>query len=152
MSLIDVILSETVRRLQVSKKIQRVHRPNRNGEFPKRHYEVVVFHEDPVTNVDLSQVGNPPKIAFDVEMRVAGFVRQDRNDGNPLDRMLGELAEEIQEMITQPAHWHTFGGAALNAALGAYETAINDDATAGVIVPCLVTYRVFENRPTVFSG
>ena len=113
---------------------------------------VVVSHGDPVPNAELSYPGNPPVIAYDMPVIVAGIVKPSDDETTAIDTFKNRMGADIIAAATNATNWHQWGGLAINTTLGQIESYTEETGgRCGVMVTFLVTYRVPENDPTTVS-
>jgi hypothetical protein len=114
---------------------------------------VVVSHGDPVPNAELSYPGNPPVIAYDMPVIVAGIVKPSDDETTAIDTFKNRMGADIIAAATNAANWHQWGSLAINTTLGPIESYTEETGgRCGVMVTLLVTYRVPENDPTTVSA
>jgi hypothetical protein len=110
---------------------------------------VVVSQGDPTPNAELSYPGNPPVIAYDMEVIVAGVVKPSDEETTAIDTFKNRMGADIIAAATNATNWHQWGGLAINTTLGPIESYTEETGgRSGVMVKLLVTYRVPENDPT----
>ena len=131
-----------------------VSRATRRGDHPQDNDDVVIYHEAPEPNEELSLAGNPPYLAYDLPVKVVCYVRQTTAQGTtePLSDIETNRYEDIAKSITSPAAWYKFGGNSINATLGPPTVeGGDDDGTNGSVVNLTITYRVSEVQPSAIG-
>lgn len=132
----------------------RVVRPARDGRnYTKTHGTIVMHQLESIYNQQLSHEGNPPAIAYDVVFNLFCFIREVPAEAPEYATACNVFASDVARAInnpeTSPSTWHTFGDNAINANVGSFSQFVDNDATAGVLLPIQITYRVSETDHTV---
>ena len=128
-----------------------ISRATRRGDFPKGDGDIVIYHEEPERNEELSKAGNPPLIAYDMNVKVVCFIRQTTAQGTTeaLSDIETDRWEDMARAIMSIDRWHTFGDNAINGQAGAITNETDDDGTSAACFNVLITYRVREAVPSV---
>jgi len=132
-------------------------RPDREGTNISPVDRSIVIRQTPSTaNMQLSQEGNPPAMAFDCVFLVVCSIRNVYGDANQIqydtacNRAASDIIYALTNPTSSPSTWYTLDGNAINTMIGAHSPYISREGErAGVIVPVRVTYRVSENDHTV---
>ena len=126
-------------------------KPNRDSDaFHPDPLDIYVEQGESIENDALFIPGNPPKVAYDMGIRIEGVARRIDGSSSDTDTTEDAMAQAIRQAIANndAASWHTFGGNAINARLGAFQQ-IDDPSYDGSAVTITVTYRVSELDPAV---
>lgn len=129
-----------------------VNRPDREGRnIVTRDNSVIVHQSMLARNEELDHAGNPPAIAFDLQLQIMVFVRNQNEIANEYSSACNRMAALVSRAITKPINdpglWYQFDGLAVNASFGDFEPFANDSgAHAGVTIPLTITLRVSEDN------
>ncbi len=152
---IERIAIELADRLNVASMIDfEVVRPDREGSnLSPADRKIVIRQQPQAHNMQLSYMGNPPAVAYDVVFSCVCSVRNVFKDEVAYDTTCNIVASQIIAAIpnpeTRPSTWWTFGGLAINSKIGSLSPYITTEGErAGVIVPVLITFRVSETDHT----
>ncbi len=130
--------------------VSQVVRPKRNSDYRPQNMQIVLTEDDPEPNPELNRPGNPPAIAWDLKFNIRCHITPSEKDPRPLMQQVNRFAADVIRAVCQgSAHWHSFGGLAVNAKWAQPERIEADGGITGVNVPLIVTYRVAENDPYV---
>lgn len=125
-------------------------RPRRNGGFVPRHLLALLAQSD-ATLDDVNSTGSyPTGIARVQTFEVGVMVLADEQDATPADELINLAVAEVERAITAPTNWHTMGGLAHGARLGAhipFPPEALEDGYDGKSVQIHVSYRVLEGNP-----
>ena len=126
-------------------------KPDRDSDkFHPDPRDIYVEEGESIENDALFIPGNPPKVAYDMTIRIEGVAK--RVDGSSSETAVTEnqMSQAIRQALANndAASWHTFGGNAINAKMGAFQQT-DDPSFDGAAVSLVVTYRVSELDPAV---
>lgn len=125
-----------------------VDRVNRDAtEWTPKNNSIVVIQGDSQRETVLDCPGNPPANGWRLPFAVAGFVRQSDRVTTADQSKENEIAAAIIKAVASVSNWHTFGGYAVNAEIGAVTRLPASESMAGVRVQFDVHYRVSEDDP-----
>lgn len=155
---IDQIANEILSRIeQVSVgsgydiNVSSVKRPTRRGaELTHTDYSVLLEQGTAERNGELTRASAAGlQIAWDQEFVITCFLLPSDTDTNGIDSLANVAAMALMQGITSQgaAHWHTFGGYAINATFTGGIEPFNDEQSSGVKIRLLVTYRTDEHNP-----
>ena len=128
-------------------------RPNRQGtNFVARSLTMLVVLGDMRRNYDLSHEGNPPAIAYDLDINLHMIgTATDSGTGSqqttPND-MAAAAIEALSQEATDPSMWYTLDGNCINTEVMSvenYSSFAGDHA--GAVVNLTTTFRVSETDP-----
>lgn len=149
------ILREIVDRLEgysVSGKEFTVYRELTDPErMTPTNYQVVVKTLGNTRQPALDRIGNPPAIAYDLQVGLYGQVDISEDDTDPAEGHCTEIAGRIVSAIVNASDWYKFGGDAINATIGDVQTNTSGGYQTGQVI-LLVTYRVREGDPFTASA
>ena len=124
------------------------YRSTRTANWQPKDQVVNVYQEDAIPNAELSCPGNPPSIAYDLPVIIAGIVKPSDKETSSIDTFRNRMGADIIKAATTGNLWHTWGGLAINTTLGSIEPYSDETGgVGGVMVRMLITYRVSENDP-----
>lgn len=151
---IERIALEIINRIETAGIFSaRVIRPARDGRnYTKSHGTIVMHQLESVSNLPASHEGNPPAMAYDCTFNLFCFIREVPDNEPEYSAACNVFASAIIAAITtpetNPAIWYTLGNNAIDTLVGAHSQFTDNDATAGVLIPVKVTYRVSETDHT----
>jgi hypothetical protein len=107
----------------------------------------VIYQNDPEP-AEHSPPGNPPLVSFRQTFYVVVYIRPSEADATAIDTLINRAAADVVRAVRSSSTWHTFGGHAYNAAIGAtMQFEHEDQAHDGIVIPFDVWYRQPENDP-----
>lgn len=113
---------------------------------------VVVSQGDVTPNPELSYPANPPVIAYDLPVTVAGVVKPSDSETTAIDTFKNRMGAAIIAAATDATLWHQWGGLAINTVHGPVENYTDETGGfSGAMVQFVITYRVPENDPYTAS-
>ncbi len=123
-------------------------RPKRHGGYTPTDLQLIVTQGAMTRKPESDHPGNPPAIAWESEVVVAGELMPDKDASTAIDTWRHRMAASIQKCLTSVSNWHNWGGLAINSELADPEMDAQDDGgSATVKVPVLITFRVSETDP-----
>lgn len=148
------ISDEIVERLQVliagddiAYQFKDVIRPTRLAQYAPEHGLIVLTRGEVARQPEVDCPGNPPAIGYKQTFLIRVHVAPSELDETPLETIEDVMEAAIHNAIRNDADWHTFGGIAIHADLGAQMTMTADGGYNGFAVPLDVTYRISEGDP-----
>lgn len=96
--------------------------------------------------------GNPPAIAWSMEIVIMGELRPSESDTTPIDTYRSTFQADIVKAITSTGNdWHNWGNLAIDTTYGAAET-IETESGSAIGVPLTILFRTDENDPYTARG
>lgn len=130
-----------------------VYRSAKVATWQPKDLVVVVSQGDPTPNTELSYPANPPVIAYDLEVTVAGIVKPSDSETVAIDTFKNRMGADIIAAATNASLWHQWGGLAINTVHGPVEYYTDETGGfSGAMVKFTITYRVPENDPFTVSA
>jgi len=111
-----------------------------------KHLHVIVTQGDAVRFPALDCPGNPPAIAWSIPFIVAGITRPSEEHTDPIDKWRNVFWADMVKGLTNATAWHNWNQNAIDTLFGDV-VPFEEDGTAGVQFPVIVTYRHDENDP-----
>jgi hypothetical protein len=143
----EAIAQAVFERLELVPFVTAVRQTRQLDEWTPEDNQLLLSKQHPVRVPDLDHAGNPPAIAWDVELRIHIHVLASEHDQTPTDALLANLMAETVRTLTSPAHWHNWGDLAINSRFESTETVSSDGGFDAMVLPLVVTYRVSETNP-----
>jgi hypothetical protein len=123
-------------------------RPTKLATYTPQHGLIVLTRGEVSRVTELDCPGNPPAVAFQQTFSIRVHIAPSEKDTTPVEVYEDVMEAEIHRaIVNDAATWHTFGGLAINADLGAQQTVVSDGSYDGIAVPLAVTFRVTEGDP-----
>lgn len=96
--------------------------------------------------------GNPPAIAWLMEVMIMGELRPSETDTTPIDTYRATFQADIVRAITSTGNdWHNWGNLAIDTTFGSAET-IETESGSAIGVAMAVLFRTDENDPYTARG
>lgn len=130
-----------------------VEQPNRTGKTPSyKPRSIVVLPDDAIRDEELDLPGNPPAIAYRLDVRVVAIGSHSDTSTDPAHqdarRVAGTAVVAITTPATNPHRWYTFGELAIDAEIGDQTPIASPQATLSAYAFTVsITFRVDENDP-----
>jgi len=144
---IDRIAEEIKTRLESVDFVTSVVRPKRINDDPAGDRKLTLTQGSRRYNQALSYPSQIPVVAWDQVFVISGELRPSETDDTPIDTLRNRFDSEIRAALTGVADWHTFGGNAVNADIGAPRI-VNRNENTAIAVDLLIQYRHPENDAT----
>jgi hypothetical protein len=109
--------------------------------------QVVVVKRSPQRQPSLDCPGNPPAIAYSVQINLRLHVLQSERDNEETDNQMSVLVGDVITGITSADQWYQWDSLALNTELGAIEYINNDGGFDCSVIQLVITYRFSEDNP-----
>jgi hypothetical protein len=123
-------------------------RPTRIGGFQPKDYQLIITQGAKSPNDDLSCPGNPPAIAWDFPITIAGVLRQSETDETAIDTIKNTFEADVIKAINSGSAWWSWDGLAIDSKIsGVSDYQAADGSGSGFEMTLTITYRVAENDP-----
>ncbi len=133
-------------------------RPTRFGAATIKNGLALIQQQEPTADESFGQdgvqSGNPAAQAWVQIYLIQLFSRQSETDTTAAETLVNRLWADVVKAITRQGEtdadsWHTFGGVAINSAIGSPSLGVweTDAATAVIEFKVAVQYRTNENDP-----
>lgn len=109
--------------------------------------QVVVVKRSPQRQPSLDCPGNPPAIAYSVQINLRLHVLQSERANEETDNQMSVLVGDVITGITSADLWYQWDSLALNTELGAIEYISNDGGFDCAVIQLIITYRFSEDNP-----
>ncbi len=129
-------------------EISEVVEPLATGNVSPRNGQYVVGWGDSVRDPEFDVPGNPPGLGFKQTFLIDCNVRDEESDV-PFGLLATRYVGALVDALAVDGNWHTFGGYAIDAAIGDWSQRESSGGMGGIVVPLIVTYRVSEYDMTV---
>jgi hypothetical protein len=124
-----------------------VERPTKLAQYTPEHGLIVLTRGEVARVTELDCPGNPPSIAYQQTFLIRVHIAPSEKDSTPVEFYEDVAEAAIIKAIRTNATWHQFDGNAINAEIGAQQTAVSDGGYDGIAIPIAVIYRVSEGDP-----
>lgn len=116
-------------------------------EWTPEDNQLVLIKQHPVRVTELDHPGNPPAIAWMIEMRIRIHSLASDHDDIPTEQWLSQTMAEVIKELTAPPQWYHWNGLAIDSQFGDCETIASEGGFDAMMLPLMITYRVSENNP-----
>lgn len=143
---LSTILASVTEENDYTYEVTEVVVPTRHQDPTPQHGQVLIKLISTTENEQLSCPGNPPLVAYDLNIMVTVQLLPDEVDSTKIDEMGTHFGAELKQAITTVEDWERMDGNAVNTKLGPVVLVYPDDdgpAAAGFVVTS--TYRTREN-------
>ena len=123
-------------------------RPRKDPEqWTPEDKQVVIVKRSPQRQPSLDCPGNPPSVAYSVQINLRLHVLQSERDNEETDNQMSVLVGDVITGITSADLWYQWDSLALNTELGAIEYITNDGGFDCAVIQLVITYRFSEDNP-----
>jgi hypothetical protein len=109
--------------------------------------QIVIVKRSPQRQSSLDYPGNPPAIAYSVEINLRLHVLQSERDDEETDYQISVFVGEVMQCLTAADQWWQWDSNAINTELGGITYVANTGSFDCAVVPLIVTYRFSETNP-----
>lgn len=128
-------------------------RPTKIATYTPQHGLIVLTRGEVSRLTEIDCPGNPPAVGWQQTFLIRVHIAPSERDETPVEVYEDVMEAEINRaLITDQATWHTFGDLAINADIGAQQTAVSDGGYDGIAIPLVVKYRTTEGDPYTVRG
>lgn len=120
-------------------------RPTKIATYTPQHGLIVVTRGEVVRVPEIDCPGNPPAVGMQQTFLIRVHIAPSEKDTTPVEVYEDVMEAEIHKaIVNDPDTWHTFGGLAINADIGAQQTVASDGGYEGIAIPLEVVFRITE--------
>jgi hypothetical protein len=109
--------------------------------------QILLIKDPPQRATEFDTIGNPPGIAYTMNLHVRCHVLQSQVADEPVEELLSIIVADAVRAITNAADWHKFDGHCLDATIGNFERSSFDGAFDVATLIVTVVYRIKETDP-----
>jgi hypothetical protein len=144
----ELVARVAQKRLETINYISEVIRESRNViNWTPKDRQIILTKTNPERAEQFDTIGNPPGLAYSMNLNIHCHVMQSEQDSDPVESLLSVMAADAIRAITNDVNWHQFEGTCLNATIGSPDRKTFDGAFDSITVPISVLFRVAENDP-----
>jgi hypothetical protein len=123
-------------------------RPTKLATYTPQHGLIVLTRGEVSRLTEIDCPGNPPAVGYQQTFLIRVHIAPSEKDTTPVEVYEDVMEAEIHKaIVNDSATWQTFGNLAINADLGAQQTAVSDGSYDGISIPLAVTFRITEGDP-----
>jgi hypothetical protein len=123
-------------------------RPLRLNEDLPGDYRLILGSTSHTPNSALSRPGNPPAMAYDLEVTIEAEIRPSDSDTTAMDNRRMTLLADCKKALTDATDWYRWQGYAMDTKWGATTLFVSGDGGSyGFAMKLLIEYRVSEDDP-----
>jgi len=143
----EAIIEKVIESLEEIDDITVIRQTKSIEEWTPEDLQIVVVKGGPTRVTDLDCPGNPPALAWQLEVKLRLHVIPSEHDDTATEEYSSVFVAEVLKEITSTAGWYHWSGLAIDSQIGDIEPISSDGGFDCTVLPLLITYRVSENNP-----